>query len=115
MKPHQIQSNKKGLFLLVDGKEIYPMEESLFQVTDYVLVTIEGGEAILTDPSNQKYHEVWEVFRATPMHVEHTLASPFKLKDLVENDLYFITITITICTLGFYIGLLIGWLMLKIG
>jgi hypothetical protein len=115
MKTHQIQSNTKGLFLLVDGKEIYPIKESLFNINEYALVTIEGGGATLTDPSNKNYHEVWEVFRPAPVHV-HTAqitSQPFKLIDLVENNLYFAVITLFSLTVSFCIGLSIGWIITK--
>ena len=100
---------------MVDGKEIYPMDESLFNASEYALVTIEGGEAILTDPSNKNYHEIWEVFHPAPTHVPvaHTPLPPFELIDLVENNLYFAVTTLFLLTVSFYIGLLIGWLMLK--
>jgi hypothetical protein len=115
MKTHQIQSNTKGLFLLVDGKEIYPTEESLFKAMEYALVKIEGGEAILTDPSNKAYHEVWEIFHPTPVHVhaDHVSDPPFKFVDLVENNLYFAVTTLFSLTVSFFIGLSIGWIIVK--
>lgn len=114
MKPHKIQSSSKGLLVLVDGKEIYPIKESLFNVDEFVLVKIDGTNAVLTDPSNKLYTEIWEVFHPAPapIHTAHTLVSPFKLIDLVENNLYFATITLVSLTLSFFIGLLIGQLML---
>lgn len=113
MKTHQIQSNTKGLFLLVDGKEIYPMKESLFNVDEFALVKIEGGEAILTDPSNKNYSEVWEIFHPVHIHVGRAPDPPFKLIDLVENNLYFAVITLFSLTVSFCIGLSIGWIIIK--
>jgi len=111
MKPHKIQSSSKGLLVLVDGKEIYTMKESLFNVDECVLVKIDGTNAVLTDPSNKLYTEIWEVFHPAPVHV-YLAPTPFKLIDLVENNLYFVTITLVSLTLSFFIGLLIGQLML---
>lgn len=111
MKPHKIQSSSKGLLVLVDGKEIYTIKESLFNVDEFVLVKIDGTNAVLTDPSNKLYTEIWEVFHPAPVHV-HLAPTPFKLIDLMENNLYFVTITLVSLTLSFFIGLLIGQLML---
>jgi len=114
MKPHKIQSSSKGLFVLIDGKEIYPIKESLFNVNEFALVKIDGGKAILTDPSNKSYTEIWEIFHPTPVHVHatHPSVPPFELVDLVENNLYFVAITLVVLNLSFFIGLLIGQLML---
>ena len=111
MKPHTIQSSSKGLLVLVDGKEIYTTKESLFNVDEFVLVKIDGTNAVLTDPSNKLYTEIWEVFHPAPVHV-HLTPTPFKLIDLVENNLYFVTITLVSLTLSFFIGLLIGQFIL---
>jgi len=115
MKTHRIQSNTKGLFLSVDGKEIYPIKESLFNVNEFALVKIEGGEAILTDPSNKSYTEIWEIFHPIPVHVhaKHVLDPPFKLIDIVENNLYFAVTTLFSSTVSFCIGLSIGYIIIK--
>jgi hypothetical protein len=100
---------------MVDGKEIYPIKESLFIVNEFALVKIEGGEAILTDPSNKNYSEVWEIFRPAPVHI-HVGRAPdpsFKLIDLVENNLYFAVITLFSLTVSFCIVLSIGWIITK--
>lgn len=100
---------------MVDGKEIYPIKESLFNVNEFALVKIEGGEAILTDPSNKSYYEIWEIFHSIPVHVhaDRVPDTPFKLIDLVENNLYFAVTTLFSLTVSFCIGLSIGWIIIK--
>lgn len=99
----------------MDGKEIYPIKESLFNVKEFALVKIEGGEAILTDPSNKSYTEIWEIFHPIPVHVhaDHVPDPPFKLIDLAENNLYFAVATLLSLTVSFCIGLSIGWIIIK--
>ena len=108
-----IQTDKTGLFVLVDDIRCYPTEETSYKVSEQVFVEISGTKAVIKDKlTANAYSEIWQAASPKPKPKYVHTEKEFVWIDLIEKTIYFVPLTAILMLWSFMFGCLLGWLLI---
>jgi len=113
MPTFAIQTDKTGLFVLVDDIRCYPTVETSYKVSEQVFVEISGTKAVIKDKlTANAYNEIWQAALPKPKPKHVHIEKEFVWLDLIEKTVYFVPLTAILMLWSFMFGCLLGWLLI---